>query len=139
MKNYPIATPFKCASQAALRPDAVNHFITTGCDPCVFNESGSATAITQAAFNIFGNPTSIESECNRTEIAIYPNPGSDYIFFLNTESVQSINFKNITGKECFQLEKPNGRINMKQLSSGIYFYEIITENGSRKNGKWIKK
>lgn len=104
----------------------------------VNHESGSATAITQAAFNIFGNPTSIESEHKQTEMAVYPNPGSDYIFLLNSETVQSINFKNFNGKECFQLEKPNGRINMKHLTSGVYFYEIITENGSRKNGKWVK-
>jgi len=104
----------------------------------VNHESGSATAITQVAFNIFGNPTSIGSEHIQTEIAIYPNPGSDYIFLLNFESLQSINFKNITGKEYFQLEKPNDRIDMKHLGSGIYFYEIITENGSRKHGKWIK-
>ncbi len=105
----------------------------------VNHESGSATSITQAAFNIYGNPTSIEKGDTQGETTVYPNPGSDYIFIRNFEFAQSIIFRDVSGRICFKLNQPNGRIDLKHLSSGIYFYEIITKNGSGKNGKWIKK
>jgi len=70
----------------------------------------------------------------QTKISIYPNPANDNINIVANANITSIDILNITGQTIFKF-KPNTNvtlINIENLSSGIYFINIKTDNAAFK-------
>ena len=68
-------------------------------------------------------------ENNLPEVTIYPNPAHD-IIIVETRliaSVQSIELYDITGRKI--LSSTETEINVSALESGIYFVNVLTDNG----------
>jgi hypothetical protein len=106
---------------------------------CTVNhESGSATAVTQAAFNIFGNPTAVSDEINKPDVFLYPNPGFVFFMIHHAEQIQNIALMDVAGKICYQSSHPMRNNSVRHLSPGVYFYKIIRKDGRTMSGKWIK-
>lgn len=67
-------------------------------------------------------------------ISIYPNPGQDYIHISGIETSLKgqidINISDYTGKVLITQNKlnPESKIDIKDLSTGVYFIKIITQN-----------
>lgn len=78
---------------------------------------------------------------NQSVIKVYPNPFSSEITFY-TEGVSAIvqlDIMNLNGQIVFSTKQNNKviTVDLPQLTSGIYFYRLITEAGSM-SGKLLK-
>jgi len=78
------------------------------------------------------------------EVHCFPNPFNNRIYFKQIETAKhgagAITIFDINGKELYNdtVIKEEG-INTEDWQSGLYFYKIITENGTSKQGKLIKQ
>ena len=68
-------------------------------------------------------------ENDMAEVTIYPNPANDYIHveMMCTSSLQRIDLYNVTGQ--LMISSTETEINVSALESGIYFVNILTDNG----------
>jgi hypothetical protein len=83
----------------------------------------------------------VDEISNSSSISVFPNPVTD---FLSVESITNSRkrlklFDNISRELYTQIFTSSIVLNMKELKSGIYFYEIIDENGNIDKGKLIKE
>lgn len=101
-------------------------------------DTETATATTPTAFTIIGTPTGTGIETTPETISLFPNPGGDFVYLRNPQFISYVRFTDVSGRICFETEQPGDRVDLKNLPEGLYFYEIITNNGMRKNGKWVK-
>lgn len=77
--------------------------------------------------------TGIESSDNQISIAMVPNPVTDLLTIQSSAQLQhaNIRFMTINGKIVQHEENLNGeqfRINVSNLSSGLYFIEVYTDH-----------
>jgi len=74
------------------------------------------------------------SEFDQTSAFIYPNP-TDEVFFIKTETkINTILIYNIIGEKISQIKKSTNdskeyKVDISTLQGGVYFVEIITDNG----------
>lgn len=70
------------------------------------------------------------------EFKIYPNPTSDYVNILIEDEVKIVTVFNMQGKEI--LKTNSNRVDVSNLTSGVYMIEVITNSG-KAISKVIKK
>lgn len=75
---------------------------------------------------------------NKEDVAIYPNPASDFIYVNNSEEVKRITILNSTGAIVKSIDGRQHEINCTGIDSGIYFLQITTPKG-KKTFKFIKE
>ncbi|SMC41232.1 CRTAC1 family protein [Moheibacter sediminis] len=89
-----------------------------------------------------GNGTMALSEINKSEFKVYPNPSKDTLFIDGKfDSNSKFELINSEGKQIqiFDLELNNKtKINISNLSNGIYFYKISEDGKVIDSGKIIK-
>ncbi len=81
---------------------------------------------------LFHECTGIENVELNSALRVYPNPASDFISIENTskETILAIEILSIDGQLVAKLEEDNlSRINITELSPGVYYLRIETENG----------
>lgn len=75
-----------------------------------------------------GNPTSTVEYGNDTDISIYPNPTSDYLFIeINGKAIDKeslIRVTNIQGQQIYSKTNNGSQIEVSNLIDGIYFLEV---------------
>jgi hypothetical protein len=78
------------------------------------------------------------NEYSASRVTVYPNPVTDRLF-ITTENAQMIKIEvySISGKKVFENLKFENSVDVSSLSKGIYFLEIISEEG-RDIRKFIK-
>ena len=66
------------------------------------------------------------------QVQVYPNPASNY-FSLdgNLAQITSIAVLDVTGKVVLRVENPGDKIDIQNLSNGIYTVQIMTERGDQ--------
>lgn len=72
------------------------------------------------------------------EIKIYPNPVGEILNISGLSSQAKINISNTLGQNIRSAEVKDGKINVSNLSKGVYIISI-TENGKNSTHKFIKK
>ncbi len=79
-------------------------------------------------------------DVNLTQIAIYPNPVSDFISVrLNGNSIANIRLFDLQGRKLYEAPVNNqSKIDLTGLANGVYFYQI-TMDKETVSGKLIKK
>ncbi|GAB4281786.1 MAG: hypothetical protein Kow0068_06300 [Marinilabiliales bacterium] len=80
-------------------------------------------------------PVNAEELVTDKQVIFYPNPAYDVIY-LNVENAD-IRISDISGKSVIEKQNVSGQISVEQLSEGIYFIEINTNNKVEKR-KFIK-
>lgn len=77
---------------------------------------------------------------NSIEVAVYPNPSSDFINIQSKEIIQKINVLSSTGKivNSFVLNSSSISIDLQDLAPGMYTLQSITQNGQSFNPIVIK-
>jgi hypothetical protein len=78
---------------------------------------------------------------NRAGIAIYPNPFSSQLNILNSDKKAfNLRIYDSAARILFTIKQTveQDYLDTTLLTSGIYFYEIIMEDGSTLTGKIIK-
>lgn len=91
-------------------------------------------------FQLNGTVASIEENATITASA-FPNPASDVLNIKLTESVTSVSILGMDGK-VLSTESVNSNlvaVNVSNLVSGVYFYEVVAENGTVIRNTFVKK
>ena len=70
-------------------------------------------------------------------INIYPNPTKDYFVVNSPENIRNVSIFNSTGKKLKSYFVTQDRINISDLSTGMYFIKVETESGSQITKKLI--
>ncbi len=76
-----------------------------------------------------------------TQLMIYPNPASDFIYISGIENKSTVMIYNVSGEKLLNIKSNSGdvtKVNINSLESGIYFYTINSAN-QLYSGKIIKK
>jgi len=63
-----------------------------------------------------------------SSLNVFPVPASDFVFFNENISGYDYKLKDVTGKLCFSGSIESNRINVTELSKGIYFIELSDSN-----------
>ncbi|NBG65090.1 T9SS type A sorting domain-containing protein [Acidiluteibacter ferrifornacis] len=81
-------------------------------------------------------------ELTKDQIAIFPNPSSDYISIVNNaiSDVQSIAIYSLNGQALLHqtLKNKNERIAISNLPNSAYILVLVDKNGARYTKKWVK-
>jgi hypothetical protein len=86
------------------------------------------------------NPTSVESLTNNSAAQVFPNPVSDYLNVVSAVDLSRITIMDITGRVVTQLNgNKQARIDVSNLSQGIYMVRLETINGEVSTKKIIKE
>lgn len=74
------------------------------------------------------------------KIKIYPNPTKEFLYIKNVNSVDKVEMYNILGEKILQINNfiESGKINLRNLSSGIYFLRISKNQNISVTKKIIK-
>ncbi len=72
------------------------------------------------------------------EIKIYPNPSSDRIHIITSQSLNSFIIYDTTGKVVLQDAVSNEQIDISKLHSGLYFLKLYTNDGHHKTIRFVK-
>jgi hypothetical protein len=78
---------------------------------------------------------------NTMTASVYPNPASDVLNIQLTENATSVSIIGMDGKVISTelINANTAAVNVSNLVSGVYFYEIATENGSLVRNTFVKK
>ena len=85
---------------------------------------GSAVLVTKAN-NV--------SEITESNISIYPNPANDFVKIYGDDNINSVKVYNCLGMmvEEIEVDANEAEINTSDYNTGIYFFDVMTENGNR--------
>lgn len=105
----------------------------------IINEGIIEFKCDDAVLTVIGGSLSIENP-NKVEYKVYPNPARYEINIVGLD-IKKIIFYNISGQIVKQYTTPmrHNRINISNLSSGMYLINIIDINGNNIVKKIIKK
>ena len=80
-------------------------------------------------------------EENSMEVSVYPNPATDVLNIQLTANASSISILGMDGKVIStQVVNANtSAVNVSNLVSGVYFYEVVAENGTIVRNTFVKK
>lgn len=85
--------------------------------------------------------TGISSQNSENSVLIYPNPASSELT-VKSDNNQQLEFKlyDITSRKILSKTFNNStKINLDQLTTGVYLYEVENKNGLMKKGKVVKE
>jgi alpha-tubulin suppressor-like RCC1 family protein len=84
--------------------------------------------------------TAIQENSIENSILVYPNPTSGIVTISTNQTVASIDVFDVTGKLVHSqnnIKQHNSSIDLSQLSNGIYFINVQTENGGVSKSKVV--
>jgi hypothetical protein len=83
--------------------------------------------------------TSIKDETANFETTIYPNPTSSKLFINSEEIISTVQIMDFCGKELLNENFVSREVSLdvRNLSSGIYFCQITTADNKRKIVKFL--
>lgn len=83
------------------------------------------------------DPATLSNTNNqKIEFSLYPNPTSDYLNIHSEEQVLDVTIFNVQGRQV--LKSSEDRLDVSNLTSGIYLIEVKTNSG-KATSKFIKK
>ena len=75
-------------------------------------------------------PINITSGGAEMVLKVFPNPTSEEIFInVSDQNIYSLSIFDLHGSKTISIIHPYNKINVRDLKSGLYFIEIITESG----------
>ena len=81
------------------------------------------------------NDLAIESK----KVVLYPNPSKDVVNFKNADKIKSIDIFESTGRKVKTVKMDGKDINISDLKSGNYYFEITLKDGSTSFEQLIKE
>ena len=101
-----------------------------------YHDAGRGYAVlTMTANTLSVNETVAESK----KMILYPNPAKTSVSLKNFDSVKSIDIYESTGRKVRSLRPNQEKINIEDLKSGIYYFEMLLKDGSTSYEKLIKE
>lgn len=131
---------FTLAANSPAIDSGDNSFIPTGItNDLLFNERMHNTTVDMGAFE-FGASSTLSTDSFFSSInpfSIYPNPFSRELNIKSEEKVSLIRIINNLGQLVYQTK--NKTLNVIKLKAGLYFIEIVTDNGKTFRKKIVKR
>lgn len=106
--------------------------------------NGIATSDTAVTHVTLGFGAGINEKTNNDDhLILYPNPANNKLFisFDSKSKVEQVRVYDIMGREFFVSDRneiPNDFINVSYYPCGVYYIEMILQNGTRIKKKFIK-
>lgn len=97
---------------------------------------GSALKLDNWVINMPTNSVGI-SEVINSSFKAYPNPATDVLNFTSDVEITSINIFSLDGKLVTSVNASS--INVSELLSGVYMYEVTNADGAKAINKFVKK
>jgi len=74
-------------------------------------------------------------------LSAYPNPSTDVLNITLNSNVETVSILSLDGKLISNevVNANNVTLNVSDLASGVYFYEVITTEGDKLRNKFVKK
>lgn len=69
------------------------------------------------------------SEIEAVEFSLFPNPSAGIIHLQTSETIESVDILDISGKLVLSEENPSTTLDVSRLNSGNYFIQVTTEMG----------
>ncbi len=81
------------------------------------------------------------SDINKAKVKIYPNPTSDFINISNysEKEIRNVELYDLSGKLMNQVKLENGRMDLRNINSGIYLLKMVDCNNNITSHQIIKK
>lgn len=95
---------------------------------------GYAT-LTMSASSLSTSEAAAESK----KVSLYPNPAKESISFKNFDRISAVDIYDATGRKVKSIKPDTEKISIKELRSGIYYFEIRLKDGSLSYEKLIKE
>jgi hypothetical protein len=83
--------------------------------------------------------TSINDKVQPKELHLYPNPVVDMLYLSIEEPLQRISVYNSLGQMVKSVNNPDRKIDVSDLSTGIYMLNVTDQRGTIYKSKFIKK
>ncbi len=108
-----------------------------------FTQVGNGISANHIAMYDYHNTSvGIKESTQNKELLIYPNPSHTYltIQLSNNLTTQAIHIYNLVGEEVMAVPfvKPDGAVDISTLKEGMYFLEVLTEEGVLRK-KFVKE
>ncbi|TVQ19446.1 MAG: T9SS C-terminal target domain-containing protein [Bacteroidetes bacterium] len=114
-------------TQANVQENSYEYYVAIQVDPC-----GTKLSAVQIRSNreAVGAPVGIESGLLQDQVVLYPNPSSGMVYLQTPDwlFIEEVKLYNPAG-HFIDSYKQNDAINIENLSPGVYFVQIITEQG----------
>ena len=76
---------------------------------------------------------------NGLGLNIYPNPANEYLMISCTEQIVAAQISNLIGEQVISVSGQTNRLNISELSTGVYIIQIRTQSGKTVTRKFIKE
>jgi pimeloyl-ACP methyl ester carboxylesterase len=86
---------------------------------------------------IIGTPLNSGIQTEASDILIYPNPVSNFIFINNQKTIKEFSIYNIIGQKI-ESKMIDNQINVSNLTKGIYFLKLSDQTGKNYTTKFTK-
>lgn len=83
--------------------------------------------------------TGIDNKVQQKQLHLYPNPVVDMLYLSIEEPLQRINIYNSLGQLVKSVNNPDRKINVSDLSSGMYMLNVTDQRGIVYKSKFIKE
>lgn len=112
----------------------------SGCvadDPTDITELGFTQSM---IFHVTGETALGTVELGSNKLAVYPNPATSEVnITLEGAKVAAVEVADVTGRVVSSQAVKNGKVNVSNLSSGVYFLRVKDDKGVIRIHKFIKK
>ena len=109
----------------------IDTFTAPGNYPVVLtatDSTGNTNTVT-VTVTILDSTFGIEDvEISENDISLYPVPTEDYLNIISKFSINSLNIYDLNGKLLERIKKPQLKINLNYLSTGVYFLRFNIDN-----------
>jgi len=105
------------------------------------DNAGETTTIQIDNVEVTGT-VGIETNKSSHSVNLYPNPASSSVNINSNSFMESISVSNVLGQTIMKIadiESESYKLNVSDLSSGLYIVDIQNENGNRITKRFIKK
>jgi hypothetical protein len=86
-------------------------------------------------------PTTFDVITENLEFSVFPNPASDYLnIAINRLTAQRVQVTNMNGQLMQEawLDNNNNQLRINNLNPGIYFIQVIDEQGQTHTQRFVK-
>jgi hypothetical protein len=83
--------------------------------------------------------TGVDNKVQQKQLHLYPNPVVDMLYLSIEDPLQRINIYNSLGQLVKSVNNPDRKINVSDLSSGIYMLNVTDQRGVVYKSKFIKE
>lgn len=104
----------------------------------VEDADGNLVSVTVTVTVIDSSLSLDDNNIQNNNILIHPNPANDVLYYKTSSTIISFSIIDITGKTVIKQLQPQNRIEVQQLSHGVYFINFKTDGGQSIIKRFIK-